>query len=240
MFKRIIAEIDSVFARDPAARTRLEVFFCYPGLHAILAYRLTHWLWKHNLKFAARLLSYLARIITGIEIHPGARIGERLFIDHGFGVVIGETATIGNDVTIYHDVTLGGTSLKKEIRHPQLGDRVIIGAGAQLLGPIWVGDDARIGSNAVVVTDVAAGQTVVGVPARVVTLNLDQQTVANPPKTATLFEAYATTRGDIAQASASALEDMQAALVALGQRVAQLESQQQGIESTAKSWEIKE
>lgn len=187
MFKRFIAEVDSFFARDPAARSRLEVILCYPGLHALLLHRLAHWLWERNLKLIARIISYFSRFLTGVDIHPGAKIGERFFIDHGMGVVIGETATIGNDVTIYHDVTLGGTSLFKEVRHPQVGHRVIIGAGAQLLGPIKVGDDARIGSNAVVVKDVPAHATAVGVPARLVQ---EKENAIHP------FMAYATQQDD--------------------------------------------
>src|SRR5882757_2072600 len=140
MFSRIREDIRSVFDRDPAARNTWEVLTCYPGLHAIWGHRVSHWLWTHGLKWLARLNSNLARWLTGIEIHPGATIGRRFFIDHGMGVVIGETAEIGNDVTIYHDVTLGGTSFHPGIRHPQIGNQVIIGAGAQLLGPIKVGD----------------------------------------------------------------------------------------------------
>lgn len=166
MFKKIIAEIDSIRLRDPAARSRAEVALFYPGFHAVLVHRLSHKLWKKNFKFLARFLAQTARFCTGVEIHPGAIIGQHLFIDHGMGVVIGETARIGDNVTIYHDVTLGGTSLNKGIRHPQIGNDVIIGAGAQLLGPIRIGDNARIGSNAVVIADVAEDSTMVGVPAR--------------------------------------------------------------------------
>ncbi|MET0155699.1 MAG: serine O-acetyltransferase [Rickettsiales bacterium] len=168
MFKTI----DSYFSRDPAARNRLEVLLCYPGLHAILAHRLTHVLWKRKMRLTARILSQLARWITGVEIHPGAVIGERFFIDHGMGVVIGETAVVGNDVTIYHGVTLGGTSWKDGKRHPTVGDNAIIGCGAQILGPIYVGKSAKIGSNAVVVKDVPEGATMVGVPARQVSAPL--------------------------------------------------------------------
>jgi serine O-acetyltransferase len=166
MFKVIFEEIDSYFERDPAARSRLEILLCYPGLHAMAFYRITNFLWHRNWKLTARLLSQLARWISGVEIHPGATIGKRLFIDHGMSVVIGETAKIGNDVTIYHGVTLGGTSWEKEIRHPQLGNHIVIGAGAILLGPITVADHARIGSNAVVVNDVTAGSVMLGVPAK--------------------------------------------------------------------------
>ncbi len=175
MFKTLISEIDSFFSRDPAAKSRLEIVLCYPGFHALVIHRLANWLWRNNARLAGRFIAYIARIFTGIEIHPAAKIGKNLFIDHGMGVVIGETAAIGDNVTIYHDVTLGGVSLKDEIRHPQVGDDVIIGAGAQLLGPIKVGNGARIGSNAVVVKDVEAGKTVVGIPARVVEDNFKEE-----------------------------------------------------------------
>ncbi len=168
MFKQILSYLDSVLARDPAARGRVEVALCYPGVHALAFHRLAHWLWRLRLKLLARIVSSAARFLTGIEIHPAASIGKRLFIDHGFGVVIGETASIGDDVTLYHAVTLGGTSLGAQVRHPQLGNGVIVGAGAQLLGPISVGDYARIGPNAVVVGNVPAGVTVAGMAARIV------------------------------------------------------------------------
>lgn len=159
-------ELQHILTRDPAARSLAEVALCYPGFHAMLAYRTTHYLWQKDLKLLARFLSQVARFLTGIEIHPGASIGDYLFIDHGFGVVIGETAVIGNRVTLYHDVTLGGTSLKQGKRHPTLEDEVIVGAGAQVLGPITVGKGAHIGANAVVVKDVNPGVSMVGVPAR--------------------------------------------------------------------------
>lgn len=159
-------ELSHILKRDPAARTKLEVALTYPGFHAILAHRAAHFLWRKNIKLGARMLSTVSRFFTGIEIHPAAQIGEFCFIDHGQGVVIGETAIIGNRVTLYHDVTLGGTSLEAVKRHPTLGDDVIVGAGAKLLGPITVGDGARIGANAVVVKDVAAGASMVGIPAR--------------------------------------------------------------------------
>lgn len=158
-------EIDSIMARDPAARTRWEVIFCYAGFHALVLHRAAHWLWQRELKLVARMLASITRMLTAIEIHPGATIGEKFFIDHGFGVVIGETAIIGNHVTMYHGVTLGGTSLTRGKRHPTIEDDVIIGAGAQVLGPITVGKAARVGSNAVVVKDVREGATVVGIPA---------------------------------------------------------------------------
>ncbi len=160
-------DIQCVFDRDPAARSTFEVLTCYPGLHARLAHRITHVLWKLRFKWLARFGSHIARWLTGIEIHPGATIGRRFFIDHGMGVVIGETAEIGDDVTLYHGVTLGGTSWKEGKRHPTLGKGVVVGAGAKILGPIAIGDNAKIGSNAVVVKDVPAGATAVGIPARI-------------------------------------------------------------------------
>ena len=167
-FASIRKDLDSVLERDPAARTRLEVLLVYPGLHAIWAYRITHWLWKHNFKFLGRWLSQATRDLTGVEIHPGATIGPGFFIDHGMGVVIGETAEVGADVTLYHGVTLGGTSLEKGKRHPTIGDRVVIGAGAKVLGAITIGEDSRIGANAVVVRSVPANSVVVGVPGQIV------------------------------------------------------------------------
>ena len=168
--KHFLADIDSILARDPAARSRWEVVTCYPGLHAIWVHRASHWLYTQRWFWAARFLSYLARAWTSIEIHPGAQIGNGVFIDHGVGVVIGETAEIGDGCTIYQGVTLGGTSLYKGVkRHPTLGKGVIVGAGAKVLGGFTVGDGARIGSNSVVVKPVPAGETAVGIPARLVT-----------------------------------------------------------------------
>lgn len=187
MLTKIFEEIDSYFERDPAIRSKAEVILCYPGFHALIFYRLSHALWRRNFNLVARFISQLARFLTGIEIHPGATIGKGLFIDHGAGVVIGETALIGNNVTLYHGVTLGGTSLKSEVRHPQLGDNIIIGAGAQLLGPIKVGSGAKIGSNAVVVKDVDEDATMVGVPARKVRIKADDS-----KKEEHGFEAYGT------------------------------------------------
>ena len=168
MFERLQEEIAVVFERDPAARTRWEVVTCYPGFHALLFHRLAHWLWISRLRWLGRYVSHWARWLTGIEIHPGASIGRRFFIDHGMGVVIGETAEIGDDCTLYHGVTLGGTSWNKGKRHPTLGNGVVVGAGAKILGPITVGDGAKIGSNAVVVKEVPPGATAIGVPARIV------------------------------------------------------------------------
>jgi serine O-acetyltransferase len=168
MFNTIREDIQSVLDRDPAARNTLEVLFCYPGLHAIWGHRLSHRLWKSGLKLFARWLSQITRGITGIEIHPGAKIGRNLFIDHGMGVVIGETTEIGDGVTIYHDVTLGGTSLEKTKRHPTIEDHVVIGAGAKVLGAITIGAHSRIGANAVVVKSAPPNSVVVGVPGQVV------------------------------------------------------------------------
>jgi serine O-acetyltransferase len=165
-FLRLREDIKCVFERDPAARHTLEIITCYPGVHALLLHRLSHRLWNLKLKWIARLLSNLGRFLTGIEIHPGAKIGRRFFIDHGMGVVIGETSEIGDDCTLYHGVTLGGTSWEKGKRHPTLGNNIIIGAGAKVLGPINIGENARIGSNAVVVNNVSSGATIVGVPGR--------------------------------------------------------------------------
>jgi serine O-acetyltransferase len=168
MLSRLKEEIAVVFERDPAARNAWEVITCYPGFHALLFHRCAHWLWEFGLKWLARLVSHFGRWLTGIEIHPGATIGRRFFIDHGMGVVIGETAEIGDDCTLYHGVTLGGTSWNKGKRHPTLGRGVVVGAGAKILGPIMVGDGAKIGSNAVVVKEVPAGATAIGIPARIV------------------------------------------------------------------------
>lgn len=166
MAGRWVEGIEAVRARDPAARSRLEIVLCYPGVHAVALHRVAHRLWTWGLRLPARMLSHISRMLTGIEIHPAARIGRRLVIDHGDGVVIGETAEIGDDVLMYHQVTLGGTSLAGGKRHPTIGDKVILGAGAKILGPIVVGEGARVGANAVVLSDVPPGQTVVGIPAR--------------------------------------------------------------------------
>ena len=167
-FHNIREDINSVFDRDPAARNVLEIIIAYPGIHAVVFHRISHALWKRNFKLLARMLSNLVRWYTGIEIHPAAVIGQRFFIDHGTGVVIGETAEIGDDCTLYHGVTLGGTTWVKGKRHPTLGDNVVVGAGAKVLGPITIGTGARVGSNAVVTKDVPDNATVVGVPGRVI------------------------------------------------------------------------
>ncbi|QEM68519.1 serine O-acetyltransferase [Geobacter sp. FeAm09] len=168
MFKNLREDINSVFERDPAARNALEIVFCYPGLHALWIYRIAHWFWVNELFFLGRFISHIGRFLTGIEIHPGAKIGRKFFIDHGMGVVIGETAEIGDNVTLYHGVTLGGVTWDKVKRHPTLGDNVVIGSGAKVLGPFTVGKGAKIGSNSVVVKEVPENATVVGIPGRVV------------------------------------------------------------------------
>ena len=168
MFRTLKEDIETVFAKDPAARSAAEVLCCYPGLHALWLHRVAHWLWTHKLYWPARLLSHVGRFLTGVEIHPGATIGRRFFIDHGMGVVIGETSQIGDDVLMYQGVVLGGTSFDKKKRHPTLEDGAVIGAGAIVLGPITVGKGARIGAGSVIIKPVPAGATVVGVPGRVV------------------------------------------------------------------------
>ena len=191
MFSRLREDIANIMERDPAARSAWEVLTCYPGLHAIAWHRVAHWCWTHGLKWFGRFISHLARIVTGIEIHPGATIGRRVFIDHGFGVVIGETAEVGDECTIYQGVTLGGTSLSKGAkRHPTLERGVIVGAGAKVLGGFTVGEGAKVGSNAVVVKAVPAGATAVGNPAHIV--QRDAQRLREQAA-ARMFEAYGVT-----------------------------------------------
>ncbi len=194
MFKQLKEDVACVFDRDPAARNWFEVLTTYPGVHAVQIHRISHRLWNAGLKWLARILSMLARWLTGIEIHPGATIGRRCFVDHGMGVVIGETAEIGDDCTLYHGVTLGGTSWEKGKRHPTLGNDVVVGAGAKVLGPITIGSGARIGSNAVVVKSVPEGATVVGIPGRIVAKDVEgmdrRQAIARKMG----FDAYGTTR----------------------------------------------
>ena len=237
MFKRIVEDIDTILARDPAARSRFEVLLCYPGLHAVLFYRLSNWLWKCGLKLLARFVSNIARFFTAVDIHPGATIGRRFFIDHGIGVVIGETASIGDDVTIYHDVTLGGVApqddKKGALRHPQLGNNVIVGAGAQLLGPIKVAEGARIGSNAVVVKDVEPGAIMVGVPAH--SLSEKASRKAKSEK----FEAYATPQDATADPVFRLIGQLQEDIDILKRRVNELEADETLLLGTAKKWEGK-
>jgi serine O-acetyltransferase len=194
MFQRLREDIACVFERDPAARSTWEVLTCYPGFHALTLHRFSHWLWGHRLRWLARAFSHFTRLITGIEIHPGATIGKCVFIDHGMGVVIGETAVISDGCTLYHGVTLGGTSWNKGKRHPTLECGVVIGAGAKVLGPITVGEGAKIGSNAVVVRDVPPGATAVGIPARIVEAG---QAAVRQEKAENLgFSAYAVTKSE--------------------------------------------
>lgn len=189
MFDGIREDIACVFDRDPAARSTWEVITCYPGFHARVMHRVAHSVWNAGFKWLGRFLSHLGRWLTGIEIHPGARIGRRFFIDHGMGVVIGETAEIGDDVTLYHGVTLGGTSWNKGKRHPSLANGVVVGAGAKILGPITVGEGAKVGSNAVVVRDVPPGATAVGIPAHILEPGLSETREKKAEKLG--FSAYA-------------------------------------------------
>jgi len=228
MFKAIRDEIDAMMERDPAARSRLEVVLCYPGFQALMFYRVSHALWRGGWRLLGRWVSQLGRLITGIEIHPGAIIGERFFIDHGMGVVIGETSEIGNNVTLYHGVTLGGVapsvdsaSQRNTKRHPTLCDGVIVGSGAQILGPITVGANARVGANAVVTKDVPECATVVGIPGRVVQPR-DKQATETPR-----FVAYGTPTGDIPDPVARAIDGLLNEVQTLRARVNQLEDQAQ-------------
>lgn len=229
MFQRIREDIGSVFERDPAARSTLEVLLTYPGLHAVWAHRIAHALWHWRLKLLARVLAQLTRWLTGIEIHPGATIGNRFFIDHGMGVVIGETAEIGDDCTLYHGVTLGGTSWEKAKRHPTLGKNVVVGAGAKILGPITIGDNARVGSNSVVVKDVPAGATVVGIPGRIVIAKDD----ANSEKRRVMaekigFDAYGQHHGQLPDPVTQALDRILDHLHVVDERLALQERLLQG------------
>lgn len=217
MFNGIREDMASVFHRDPAARSKWEVLLCYPGLHAIWLHRLAHWLWQREARLLARMLSNLGRWLTGIEIHPGARLGRRFFIDHGMGVVIGETAEIGDDVTLYQGVTLGGTSWNKGKRHPTLEDGVVVGAGAKVLGPFTVGKGAKVGSNAVVTKAVPAGATVVGIPGRIITRDDSRDAEQDCKRQAMAekmgFDAYGETRDmpdPVARAIGQMLDHMHA------------------------------
>jgi serine O-acetyltransferase len=224
MFKTLRGDIACILERDPAARSWWEVLTCYPGLHALYIHKLARWLWLHHLRWLGRATSQLGRWLTGIEIHPGAKIGRCVFIDHGMGVVIGETAEIGDGCTIYQGVTLGGTTLYRGVkRHPTLGSGVVVGAGAKVLGGFTVGDGARIGSNAVVVKEVPAGATVVGIPGRIVAETSVRQ--------AERFAAYAVVQDQddpYAKAIQSLVEhsqELERALAALTQRLSELEKQ---------------
>ncbi|QDR34925.1 serine O-acetyltransferase [Pseudomonas aeruginosa] len=230
MFERVREDIQSVFHRDPAARNALEVLTCYPGLHAVWLHRLAHGLWTSGWKWLARLVSNFGRWMTGIEIHPGARIGRRFFIDHGMGIVIGETAEIGDDVTLYQGVTLGGTTWNKGKRHPTLGNNVVVGAGAKVLGPFTVGEGAKVGSNAVVTKEVPPGATVVGIPGPIIMREDSEQQAKRQAMAEKLgFDAYGVSQDmpdpvaraigqllDHLQAVDGRLEGMCQALTALG------------------------
>ena len=217
IFKRLKEDIASIRQRDPAAHSWLEVVLCYPGLHALLFYRLSHWCWGKGFRVLGRVISHVAKILTGIEIHPAATLGPRFFIDHGTGVVIGETAVIGADVTLYHGVTLGGTSLHKGKRHPTLEDGVIVGSGAQVLGPITVGKGARIGANAVVLTDVPPGVTMVGIPARMVMRRKETE-----------FCAYGLGGEELPDPVVRAIDSVRGQVSALMERVQELEKELHG------------
>ncbi len=225
MFKSLKTEIDSMMQRDPAAKSRIEVVLCYPGFQALLMYRLSNALWRNNWRLLGRWLSQVGRVLTGIEIHPGATIGKRLFIDHGMAVVVGESAILGDDVTLYQGVTLGGVapsvdsdSQRNQKRHPTLEDGVIVGSGAQVLGPITVNKNARVGANAVVTKDVPECATVVGIPGKVVQANGKKK--AEEGK----FVAYGTPTGDIPDPIARALDGLLNEVQSLRARVNELES----------------
>src|SRR5688572_17162006 len=226
MFSKLRGDIACILDRDPAARTTWEVLTCYPGLHALYVHKLASWFWRRGLRWFGRFASHIGRIVTGIEIHPGAQIGRRVFIDHGMGVVIGETAEVGDDVTLYHGVTLGGTSWGKGKRHPTLGNGVVIGAGAKVLGPIMVGDGAKIGANAVVVKDVPANAVVVGVPGRIV------EDVS--PEQAARFAAYAVVQnqddptGKAIQTLIEHSRELDQAVAALTEKLRRLEAERDG------------
>jgi serine O-acetyltransferase len=217
IFKTLQEDIASIRTRDPAAHSWLEVILCYPGLHAVLIHRLSQWCWTRGFRVLGRFISHVGKIFTGIEIHPAATIGPRFFIDHGTGVVIGETAVIGADVTLYHGVTLGGTSLHKGKRHPTLEDGVIVGSGAQVLGPITVGKGARIGANAVVLTDVPPGVTMVGIPARMVMRRKESE-----------FCAYGLGGEELPDPVVRAIDSVRGQVSALIERVQELETELHG------------
>ena len=224
MFKRIREDIRSVYDRDPAARNAFEILTTYPGLHAVWLHRLSHALWQRRVRWLARWLSSLARWLTGIEIHPGAKIGRRFFIDHGMGVVIGETAEIGDDCTIYHGVTLGGTSWNEGKRHPTLEDNVVIGAGAKILGPITLGNACRVGSNAVVLKNVVSGDTVVGIPGRSVKTRSENDKLRSDIAQKLGFDAYGVAQ-DMPDPVAHAINCMLNHIQLLDTRIEQLSTQ---------------
>jgi len=230
MFQHLREEIDGIMQRDPAARSRLEVLLCYPSLHAVLGHRAANWLWRHDWRLAGRFVAHLARILTAIDIHPGATIGKRLFIDHGLGVVIGETAEIGDDVTLYQGVTLGGilpsvdsAAQVDKKRHPTLQDGVIVGSGAQILGGFTVGAGARVGANSVVTHEVPPGATVVGIPARIANRSRPQAVTAAAAQPE--FAPYGLPGGDCADPVAKTLEALRREVTALRARVEELEAQ---------------
>ena len=229
IFKRLREDIKSFKARDPAARSALEIMLCYPGFHALLFYRLSHWLWGLKVRQAARFISHVGKILTGIEIHPGAQIGRRFVIDHGTGVVIGETSIVGDDVTLYHAVTLGGISPAVDSgsqvgvkRHPTIMDGAIIGSGAAILGPITIGKGARVGSNSVVTKDVPASVTAVGIPAQVI--------MPRDKRKAREFQAYGTPIGGSPDPVLQSIDSLRGQVSALMERVEELETQLQASE----------
>jgi serine O-acetyltransferase len=222
LLKNLRDEIDATLARDPAARSRLEVVLCYPGFQALLYYRVAHWLWQRGWLLAGRFMSHIGRVMTGIEIHPGARIGRRVFIDHGMGVVIGETAEVGDDVTLYQGVTLGGTKLTRGAkRHPTIGNGVIVGSHAQILGPFRVGDGARIGPHALVQAEVPDGARMVGIRARPLGARSAQ------PTPEPVFQPYGICE-DIPDPIARVLSGLLDEVTSLGARVAELEQEKVG------------
>ena len=233
IFKRLREDIAAYIERDPAAKSSLEVVLCYPGFHAVVCYRMSSWLWKHRFFLLGRLLSHFSKMFTGIEIHPGAEIGRRFVIDHGTGVVIGETAVIGADVTLYHDVTLGGVAPSVDShtqvglkRHPTLEEHVIVGSGAQILGPVVVGAHARIGANSVVTKDIPSSVTAVGVPARLVMPREKEQV--------TKFQAYATQAEDSPDPVVQAIEALRKHIMDLSTRVEKLEAEANQADSGSK------
>ena len=231
MFNTIREEIRGIKERDPAARSSIEVILCYPGFHAITMHRIASWLWRRGWRVPGRLISHVGRFLTGIEIHPAAKIGQRFFVDHGMGVVVGETAEIGKDVTLYHDVTLGGVSpavdsdsQREQKRHPTLLDGVIVGSGAQVLGPITVGRGARIGANSVVTKDVPEGVTVVGIPGRAV----GRQAAGDPEQ----FAPYGTPIGDITDPVARALDGLMDQVTMLKAQIEEMERREAGFSTS--------